>query len=799
MTDTKLDSRNRILWTLWSLCVATGVFFVFWTPLWTLPLADGAPLWIWRVGSLQGLRPAIIGILLALPVLFLAAFRAYGRPERNTRLAALAPLGGLPLVGAMEWAGDLFPDGVMGNVRFFLPLALVAWSLARFWPAHDTADRTQRPWLALLILPVAAFYAATCYYAARTVGASAGDELCYILMADSLHTDHTADMKRAWARHHLDNPAQIESRDYMHLAENARDGHWYSWHPFGLPLLLAPFWPLGPESIVGRSLGMGLIAAAGVAGLWLLCRRLGASPRATLLAVVLLCGSVYWTSFASRVLTEVPGAVLLIWIFWAVAAEEERPWGAMVVAALSAVYSAFVHLRFLPLGLLGAGFFGLAILLRQGPWRPRLLRLVVLGLLLLIGYGVWFATQYHMYEGSAQPISGVLLSYPRGIWAILVDRFGAAPALPALYGLLAAQVVWWRQDRRYRLLQIGLMTTVAACAVLNCSNIWVFVSQWDCTPGRYLFAAVPLLTPGLAVVLTGATRPAVTFFLFLGLVSVAVTGVYFFFLPGFGAMVHPLLHLTRLPDLLGLMMPFAAFLETSSTAARLATLLFASCMVGASYVLLRFRGQRWTARPVLCLALVVLVAVAAHRAQNIRYAFTGWQVTDMVAHLDRDRMLARRPVQAVLSLKDLIDNPPWAAQQASDETLTLVTADLGVACSNNIISLPRIPDDNDWLGRPMRWATIMVPFKPQRGDWLLRIDGAVTGRLESVRLAIREGSQTLSEIELPLDSRHWKVEATVTGRRGDLYVLAWAKGEGAWCITSIKWLPWSRGWGKVHE
>lgn len=794
MNNTPLVTRHLISWILWILCVATGTFFIFWTPLWTLPLEDGAPLWIWRTGSLQAIRPGVIALLIALPGAFTASFIA-GRAAQNTRLAPLAPLASLPLVAALEWATDFLPVGVMANARFFLPLALGAWSIARLWPEREATARPTRPWLALLILPIAAFYASTCYHAAKTVGPSAGDECCYIIMSDSLYTDHSLDTKRAWARNYqMDNPDQLVSRGHMHLASNARDGHWYSWHPFGLPLLLAPLWPLGPQSMVGRSLGMGLIAAIGCVGLWLLCRQVGASDRAALLSLALLCGSVCWTSYASRVLTEIPGATLLIWLFWAISAEEDRPWCALLVATFAAVYSAFVHLRFLPLGMLGAGFFGLAILLRRGPWRPKILRCVVFSLLLLVGYGTWFATQCYLYDGSAQPIADVLLSYPRGIATIFVDRFGTAAALPAMYGLLAAQLVWWQKDHGHRLLQMGVISTIAACATLNCSNICPFLSMWDCTPGRYLFAVSPLLTPGLAVALTGATRPAAAFFSFLGLVSVAMTVVYFFFLSSFGDMVHPLLHLAHLPTLLGLLMPFASFFEPSSTAARCATLLFAVCMVGVSYVLLRFRGHRWTPRLVLCLALVVVTAVVAHSAQKSNYTFTPGQVAAFLARLDRSHLQCQRPANAVRPSQDLMDNPLFDASQTTDGPLTIATTDLGVLRTNNTISLPRISDDNDWLGRPMRWATLVHPFKPMPGDWLLQIEGTVTGRIESVRLAIREGAHTRAEVELRLDAQQWQTEVAIEGRSGDLYVLAWAKGEGAWVITSIQWLPWNREW-----
>lgn len=794
---------ESLAWVLWLVCVGVGAYFAIQPPVLTLPLPNEAgTVWVWRTEFLQTWRPAIILAQIALPICFLLARKCEGGQGIGSLLKSLSPLAAMSLVGAVAMLDDVLPAGVASNTRFFAPAALCSWTLLRLWPEPVEKKRhAPRAWLALLLLPAWLLYSGTCYYAAKVVGASGGDECVYIMMMDSLYNDHSLDMQRAWTRHYrLSDPVDVVPQGHMHLADNARDDRWYSWHPFGLPLLLAPLWPFGSEAVVGRSIGMGLIAALGCAGLWLLCKRLGASDQATWIALVLMCGSVYWISFSSRVLAEIPGAVLLIWLFWAIAAAKERPWTALIVASFAAVYSAFMHLRFLPLGLLGAGFFSLELLTEQCEWRRKMPRLILYGSLLLAGYGAWFAIQRCMYTGPSQPVGEALCSFPQGSFLILVDRYGAGAGILALYGLIAAQFVWWRSDRDSRLLQIAVAATFVSCAVLSCTNIWPFVSTWDSTPGRYLFAVVPLLVPGLAVTLTRGSRLAAGFFSFLAFSGLVLSITYFALLlhvdcPG-RFLVHPLLCLTRQPSSLGYFMPFAAFYENSTLVARLATLLFAFCLTGASYTVLvqkKNQGAVWIA---ICVTLAA--AVFAHGAQRMKRFFSPQEIASALARMDRQRsgLVVSSPAQP--TVRELMSNPLWPSCGAEDGSVTLTTALLDDTCREGVISLPRLTDDNDWSGRPLRWATLVDPFQPMRGAWLLEIHGIVMGDVERIRFAVREGAYTLEETEMAADSASWQTVINAEGGRGDLYLLGLIEGDGALRITAIEWLPWSLSWAEPH-
>ena len=598
------------LWVLWTFLTALGLLFVFATP-WAASEGNDIRKFVALVQSSLAIRILVTILFCGLPAVCL---RHASRLETTTLQRNLAPLALLSLVGAVSLNHDLLGIALVSNFRFFFPLFLVSLVLAKWWHTSQAMPEPPRRAMVLLLIPIALIYAWTCYYSLKTVGPSAGDECVYIVMADGIYTDRSLDTQQAWARLGHDRP-----RGFMHLAPNARDDMWYSWHPFGLPLLIAPAWAFtdNPVNEVGRSMAMGLLAALGCLGLWLLCRRTGASPLATSVALLLICGGVFWTSFASRVLTELPGAVLLIWLFWAIAARKDWPLLSLFIAVLTAVYCPFMHLRFLPLGLLGAFFYFVAIFSDGGEMKRRKKHAVAFVSLVGLGYLLWVAIQLSMYTGSSQPIGETLLSYPQGIWQIFFDRYAAGAAIVALYGLLAAQLFWWMGSPGQRLLQYAIFSTFLACVVLNCTNIYPFVSYWDSTPGRYLFVVIPLLAPGTAYALTHARLPARTFFLFLALAGLATTVLYFYLLPYAPqrTLAHHILFLAQQPVTFGFFMPFAAYLEFSTLTARIATIVFGVTATVCSFLLLRHSSDQWSLRPVACLLAMLMTAVIAHAVQ----------------------------------------------------------------------------------------------------------------------------------------------------------------------------------------
>ena len=598
------------LWALWTLLTALGLLFVFATP-WAASQSNEIRKFAVLAQSTPVIRILVTMLFCALPALYL---HRVSRLEDSSLQRDLAPLALLSLVGATSLNHDLLGMAVVSNFRFFFPLFLVSLVLAKWWRSDQAMPEGPRRALVLLLIPIALVYTWTCYYSLKTVGPSAGDECVYIVMADGILTDRSLDTQQAWARLGHDRP-----RGFMHLAPNARDDRWYTWHPFGLPLLIAPAWAFtdDPVNEVGRSVAMGLLAALGCLGLWLLCRRAGASTLATFVTMLLICGGVFWTSFASRVLTELPGAVLLIWLFWAISARKDWPRVSLLIAVLTAVYCPFMHLRFLPLGMLGAFFYFVAILLDGGEMKTRKNHALAFVSLVGLGYLLWAVIQWSMYTGSSQPIGETLLSYPHGIWQIFFDRYAAGAAIVALYALLAAQLFWWLGSPEQRLLQYAVFSTFLACVVLNCTNIYPFVSYWDSTPGRYLFVVVPLLAPGTAYALTHARRPARTFFLFLAMAGLATTILYFYLLPYAPqrTLAHHILFLAQQPVMFDFFMPFAPFLEFSPLTARIATIVFGVTATACSFLLLRHASDQWSLRPAVCILAMLTTAAIAHAVQ----------------------------------------------------------------------------------------------------------------------------------------------------------------------------------------
>jgi len=131
-----------------------------------------------------------------------------------------------------------------------------------------------------------------------------------LTQAKSLFYDHDLDIKNNLMEEMRPEEREtlVSRRANFHIVPNSRNKHWYSWHPYGLPLIAAPFWKGG---LTARHLILSLIAALGCLGSFLLCRRSGAGISGSLMAVFAMGGSVYWSLYSARFLPEVLGATLL--------------------------------------------------------------------------------------------------------------------------------------------------------------------------------------------------------------------------------------------------------------------------------------------------------------------------------------------------------------------------------------------------------------------------------------------------------------------------------------------------------
>ncbi|MEM4725102.1 MAG: hypothetical protein QXP01_08840, partial [Candidatus Hadarchaeum sp.] len=99
----------------------------------------------------------------------------------------------------------------------------------------------------------------------------------------------------------------------------------------------------------------------------------------------------------------------------------------------------------------------------------------------------------------------------------------------------------------------------------------------------------------------------------------------------------------------------------------------------------------------------------------------------------------------------------------------LTTRDLGAVSTNGVISQVRL-ENNDWLGRPFSWATIVPPFRSKKGWCAIEIEGELVGNARC-SLALREGSITHVEKEVAATGKIRESFSFAGSEKGLIYVL----------------------------
>jgi uncharacterized membrane protein YhaH (DUF805 family) len=798
--------RSSFAVALLGACVGLAWLAAATPPVVQLRLAQGGALALRRGGATFQWVAVATAVLLA-PASWAAlrrAFIASPPPALAAPLRVLAPLAWLPWAVLPILLGDRLPCSAVSAA---VPLVCVpvAWCLLRAaetWLAaasDESPARDRRAALAILILSTAA-YTWMGYRLSVRVGEHVGDEGHYLAQAQSLYLDGDLDLRNDIMERAVVKPPARGTRAFCHVSAASRGDAWYSYHPYGLSLILAPFWGWGMPF---RQFLLALIAAAGNVAIFLLSRRAGAGRRAAALATVALGSSYVWAMYAVRALPETLGASLLCWAVWAVVAQRDRPWATVWPGALCCAGMVMAHERFITLSLMAFGFYGLFGLCAPGRWVAKIARLGVFTVLCALGYGLYIGSQFLLYDGGMKySIEGGFMDYPPGMWGVVADAQGIVPVLP-VFVWMAAALPAWVKHRRDRWAAAGMTAAiVAVCFIFSCPNR--FYIGGSCVPGRYLLAVVPLLVPGAAVVFERTHRAGRAWFLYLCVLS---TSLLVLVLPNLRVLgrnfILPIHTLKRsLPLLAGLYHPHASYLFMTDRTAQHATTVYVAAALGLTLLMLlvpRRRGAlAWAALP----PIVALGALAHLRqpadwrcvpqpptqaARLIATAVHEGMTVEVLGHGEFDMAAALRA--------------PFPDIVAGSERTGVTTRDLGTPRRGLLFSQPRL-EENDWAGRGIRWATLTRPFRPPPGRMVLRMDGELSGSA-TLFVAVREGPDTLFEGAAQPDEEgavNLTLSFTCTGRRGNLCILARIEGdEGTFTVSDMYWTPWAAARALVPE
>jgi len=449
------------------------------------------------------------------------------------------------------------PPPLKAGFIFYLPVfvaaCVLAPRLALPMPFLERMAGRLRPWMGISVLTI--IFMLTGLYWTFTGGAHSGDEGHYLIQAESLHAEGDLDI-----RNNLENEMGSETvaqlgRYIFHVSPFSRGNHWHSFHPAGLPILLAP---LVPGGAAARHFLLGLITALTAFGAWRLCRRAGGTATASALAIAGFFGSLYGVVYASRCLPEMLGACLLVWLCWSVLAQADFPWRSAFLGGLSCAYLPWAHLRFYPLALLGILFYGM-FCAGTPEYPARKIRRIIIFLFISIG-GILFHKhiQNLMYEGgSAYAVSDVLFSHTEGLWHVFTDDVGLLNVFPLAAGLIAANIILTfvaqKSGRRMAIVFGGMFGTawLTSCGGGNYGG-------GAALGGRFLLAVMPLLLPAAAALWHRISGPARWWLLLLALVSIALCLMELICLPKLGrSFAFPYRELPLVAPLLsGLPTPF---------------------------------------------------------------------------------------------------------------------------------------------------------------------------------------------------------------------------------------------------
>ncbi len=720
-----------------------------------LLLPPGRSIVVWTARSRA---IAIVGILLwALACRFAWRSARSGSGEKPAD-ALFLPLVFLPLSLVGFFLEPLVPQAVAANLLFFLPLFLTAISLFRWLQKIDSttgsSERTAR-WALALGIGFWFFYAVVGWCFTISMTKPTGDTGHYIAQAASLYQDHDLDI-----RNNI-NPRAGNDPEYWHISRFSRDGHLYSWHSFGLSLLLAPFVPGGAPA---RHLVLGLFAGLCSAGLWELCRLFGAPRHWALTVLLLFCFSRYWGIYASLCLPEVAGAALTTWGVVAILRQQGRPWGSGWVCVACCAYLPWLHTRFIPISIALFGMYLVTGLLQRSPWRATLLRLGALAVAYGVTLSVFVVVQNAMFIGGLPFPAGLLFSYPLGMWYGVAQRLGLLSVLPLFAGMIGAAIwILFRDPPNRRGTFTILMLSCIVLATSSTTRLW---HGGACYPGRYLLVMAPLFVPFLARVLGKANPVARWWVIFLGLIP-----CFQFLLVLLGLPIID--DLGTLYDHLNGLLEFIASSDTS-TQQPLAVLL----LVGTGLLLFLDPRRRRLAQALTAAMILVVVSTGdvAYSARMLKFSqnYNARRLAGLGSRLEQARVATRGDTSALDLF--LVSNLFFRKKMPG-----VIGQNTGPEASN------------DWAGRGYRWVTLVPPFAAGAGWRACRLTGRLAGGA-AAHWAVREGSDTLIEEPLaagPDGAFDITVKFHCRGRGQVVVAVRFEENRGTLQNPVIAWTPFS--------
>jgi hypothetical protein len=331
-----------------------------------------------------------------------------------------------------------------------------------------------------------------------------GDGPHYAIMASSLVNRGSFDVKPSYISGDYVGTFFSEPLDFHINAQYFTHDSpmWYSYHSFGVPLLLAPFL-LGAQylhisGLYAMQLGMVLLQALGVVLVYLYSLELSRHHGAALVAAATLLGSMSYLGLIGHLFPDLLTATVLVGSLLCLARLRRRPESLLPLAVLSTLagFGPYLHVKtsLMSLTLL---LLGLLHWWRNGRSGKALACLVAPATVLIVIYAVKIHAWYHTWVITAPFSNGLLFHFPPGpsILAGFLDTSrGILPNNPAYLLIFAGLVIWWKRDRSSALVTLAV--------VLPSLLLQSTFADWagGCSPagGRYMMPFVFCALPAVA-------------------------------------------------------------------------------------------------------------------------------------------------------------------------------------------------------------------------------------------------------------------------------------------------------------
>jgi hypothetical protein len=331
-----------------------------------------------------------------------------------------------------------------------------------------------------------------------------GDGPHYAIMASSLVSHGSFDVKPSYTSGDYIGvffyaPLDFHINPQYFAPDSAA---WYTYHSFGLPLILSPFLVIGQQlhipALYALQLGMVVLQALGVVVVYLYVLELIHHNAAALVAAITLLGSMAYLGLAGRLYPDLLTAAVLAGSLLCLARLRRKPQSLLSIAVLSALagFGPYLHVKtcLMSLTLL---LLGLVHWWRNGRSKRMLACLLVPAAMLMGIYAVKIHSWYHTWVITAPFGNGLLFHFAPGpsILANLFDTSrGILPNNPAFLLILLGLPILWKRDRSTALVTLAVLLP----SLLLQSTF----ADWagGCSPigGRYLLPYVVCALPAIA-------------------------------------------------------------------------------------------------------------------------------------------------------------------------------------------------------------------------------------------------------------------------------------------------------------